>query len=310
MAAEDSRVKVIVNTRNFGPTRSPYHGFLQRHRRGRHPDRRRPAGSPRADPAVPAEVGGGLQGRHRDQGRQRGGAAHVPRARLLLLADRELSSDVELVSNFTGFGLYDREVVEQFRETNEQYPYFRGLVCDFGYQRAEIEYVQPARKPGTPRTTSTRSTTRPCSASPTTPRCRCGSRRCPASRSRSWASLVALIYLVAKIVFWNNMQLGLAPLLIGIYFFGAVQLFFIGMLGEYIGSIHTQVHKRPSWSSGSGSTSVRRLRQPVSRSAPRVRPTPNRTRPGRTARTAQRPPTAAGSASLRWRSRLRHGLDL
>ena len=57
--------------------------------------------------------------------------------------------------------------------------------------------------------------------------------------------LVALGYLVAKLLFWDDLQLGLAPLLIGIYFFGAVQLFFIGMLGEYIGAIHTQVHRRP-----------------------------------------------------------------
>jgi len=57
--------------------------------------------------------------------------------------------------------------------------------------------------------------------------------------------LVALGYLVAKLMFWNELQMGTAPLLIGIYFFGAVQLFFIGILGEYIGSIHTQVHKRP-----------------------------------------------------------------
>ena len=57
--------------------------------------------------------------------------------------------------------------------------------------------------------------------------------------------LVALGYLIAKLAFWDNLQLGVAPLLIGIYFFGAVQLFFVGILGEYIGSIHTQVHKRP-----------------------------------------------------------------
>ena len=57
--------------------------------------------------------------------------------------------------------------------------------------------------------------------------------------------LVAIGYLVAKLMFWDELQLGLAPLLIGIYFFGAVQLFFIGVLGEYIGAIHTQVHKRP-----------------------------------------------------------------
>jgi hypothetical protein len=56
---------------------------------------------------------------------------------------------------------------------------------------------------------------------------------------------VAFGYLIAKLLFWDDLQLGLAPLLIGIYFFGAVQLFFIGMLGEYIGAINTQVHKRP-----------------------------------------------------------------
>ena len=63
--------------------------------------------------------------------------------------------------------------------------------------------------------------------------------------SPSLSLLVAFGYLVAKLLFWDQLQLGLAPLLIGIYFFGAVQLFFIGVLGEYIGSIHTQVHKRP-----------------------------------------------------------------
>jgi hypothetical protein len=57
--------------------------------------------------------------------------------------------------------------------------------------------------------------------------------------------LIAFGYLVAKLMFWDSLELGLAPLLIGIYFFGAVQLFFIGVLGEYIGAIHTQVHKRP-----------------------------------------------------------------
>ena len=59
------------------------------------------------------------------------------------------------------------------------------------------------------------------------------------------ALLIALGYLVAKLIFWNDMELGMAPLLIGIYFFGAVQLMFVGVLGEYIGSIHTQIHKRP-----------------------------------------------------------------
>jgi hypothetical protein len=57
--------------------------------------------------------------------------------------------------------------------------------------------------------------------------------------------VVALAYLILKLAWWDTFNLGLAPLVIGVYFFGAVQLFFIGILGEYIGSIHTQVHKRP-----------------------------------------------------------------
>ena len=245
MAAEDERVKVIVNTRNFGPIRSPYHGVPAGARGGGHALRRRPAGPAGALPQLRGEVGRGLQGRHRHQGGQQESRLMFAVRRLYYWLIGRLSSDVELVSNFTGFGLYDREVVERFRSTNEQYPYFRGLVCDFGYDARRSSTCSRRAARGTRRTTSTASTTRPCSASPTTPRCRCASPRWPASRSRILSLLVAFVYLVAKLVFWNYIQLGLAPPLIGIYFFGAVQLFFIGMLGEYIGSIHTQVHRRP-----------------------------------------------------------------
>ena len=157
----------------------------------------------------------------------------------------KLSSDVELVHNFTGFGLYDREVIEQFRSTDEQYPYFRGLVSDFGYERAEIAYEQPARRVARRRTTSSVSTTWRCSGSPTTRRCLCGLATMAGFAISVLSLLVAFGYLVAKLCSGIELQLGLAPLLIGIYFFGAVQLFFIGVLGEYIGAIHTQVHKRP-----------------------------------------------------------------
>jgi glycosyltransferase involved in cell wall biosynthesis len=157
----------------------------------------------------------------------------------------KLSSDVELVHNFTGFGLYDREVVEQFRNTEEQYPYFRGLVIDFGYERAEIPYVQPARTRGV--TNHNFFSLYDIAMLGITNHSKLPLRLATMAGFgiAILSLLVALGYLVAKLMFWNQLQMGTAPLLIGIYFFGAVQLFFIGILGEYIGSIHTQVHKRP-----------------------------------------------------------------
>jgi glycosyltransferase involved in cell wall biosynthesis len=245
LAAADKRVKVIVNTRNFGHIRSPYHAFLQA--RG---DAIVSCVADLQDPPelIPQFV------RKWEEGYKvvigvKGGSREswvMSRTRKFyywLVA--KLSSDVELVHNFTGFGLYDREVVEQFRSTDEQYPYFRGLVCDFGYERAEIAYVQPARARG--RTKNGFFSLYDVAMLGVTSHSKVPLRLATmAGFTISILSLlVALGYLVAKLMFWNELQLGVAPLLIGIYFFGAVQLFFIGVLGEYIGSIHTQVHKRP-----------------------------------------------------------------
>src|SRR5664280_1421325 len=137
LAAADKRVKVIVNTRNFGHIRSPFYGFLQA--RG---DAVISCVADLQDPPdlIPQFVRKWEEGYKVVIGVKAGSRDSwlMSRARRLYygLVTR-LSSDVVLVQNFTGFGLYDREVVEQFRSTEEQYPYFRGLVCDFGYERAE-----------------------------------------------------------------------------------------------------------------------------------------------------------------------------
>jgi len=245
LAAADKRVKVIVNTRNFGHIRSPYYAFLQA--RG---DAVISCVADLQDPPelIPQFVRKWEEGYKVVIGVKAGSKESwlMSRARRLYygLVTR-LSSDVELVQNFTGFGLYDREVVEQFRSTDEQYPYFRGLVCDFGYARAEIDYVQPARTRG--RTKNDFFSLYDMAMLGITNHSKVPLRIATmAGFTISVLSLlVALGYLIAKLMFWNELQLGTAPLLIGIYFFGAVQLFFIGVLGEYIGSIHTQVHKRP-----------------------------------------------------------------
>jgi polyisoprenyl-phosphate glycosyltransferase len=245
LAAADKRVKVIVNTRNFGQVRSPYHAFLQA--RG---DAVMTCVADLQDPPelIPQFVRKWEEGYKVVVGVKAGSRdswlmSRVRKFYYWLVA--KLSTDVQLVHNFTGFGLYDREVIEQFRGTDEQYPYFRGLVSDFGYSPAVIDYVQPPRTRG--KTKNDFFSLYDMAMLGITNHSKVPLRiAAMAGFSISVLSLlVALGYLIAKLMFWNELQLGTAPLLIGIYFFGAVQLFFIGVLGEYIGSIHTQVHKRP-----------------------------------------------------------------
>ncbi len=245
LAAADKRVKVIVNMRNFGQVRSPFHALLQAHG-----DAVMTCVADLQDPPqlIPQFVQKWQEGYKVVIGVKRGTGdswimSHTRRLYYWLVG--RLSSDVELVPHFTGFGLYDRDVIEQSRDTDEQYPYFRGLITDFGYERAVIEFQQPPRVAG--RTKNNFFSLYDMAMLGITSHSKVPLRLATmAGFAISVLSLVVAVgYLVAKLLFWDQLQLGLAPLLIGIYFFGAVQLFFIGVLGEYIGSIHTQVHKRP-----------------------------------------------------------------
>ena len=245
IAAADRRVKVIVNTRNFGQVRSPFHALLQAHG-----DAVMTCVADLQDPPelIPQFIQKWQDGYKVVIGIKRGTADSWLMSRMRRLyywLVGRLSSDVELVPHFTGFGLYDRDVIEQARSTDEQYPYFRGLISDFGYERAVVEYRQPRRVAG--HTKNNFFSLYDMAMLGITSHSKVPLRLATmAGFVISVLSLIVAIgYLVAKLMFWDQLQLGLAPLLIGIYFFGAVQLFFIGVLGEYIGSIHTQVHKRP-----------------------------------------------------------------
>ena len=244
LADADEKVKVIVNTRNFGPVRSPYYGFLQ-------------AGGDAvltcsADLQDPPELLPEFVEKWREGFKVVVGIKAGSREGWVIGRIRRFYywlsgglADVQLIPNFTGWGLYDREVVEQFRATHEQYPYFRGTLCDFGYERAEVMYVQPARAGG--KSNHSLYSLYDIAMLGITNHSKVPLRIASMTGfTLSILSLfVAFVYLVIKLLYWNTFSVGLAPLLIGIYFFGAVQLFFVGVLGEYIGSIHTQVHKRP-----------------------------------------------------------------
>lgn len=241
---EDPRVKVIVNNRNFGHIRSAYYAMLQ-------------AGgqavitmaSDLEDPPemIPQFVRKWEAGYKIVLAQKR-----TSDERALLFAIRKLYynivtrlSETPLVKDATGFGLYDRQVMEDIREIGDPYPYFRGLICELGYSRCLIPFDKPARKRGI--TKNNFYTLYDIAMLGITNHSKVPLRLAVfAGCGIGLASLlVAFGYLVYKLLFWNNFQVGMAPLVIGIFFLGAVQLFFVGILGEYIGSIHTQVLKRP-----------------------------------------------------------------
>jgi glycosyltransferase involved in cell wall biosynthesis len=244
LCAEDKRLRVIVNTRNFGHIRSPYYGLLQAKGDaviGLASDLQDPPGM------IPRfvrewEVGFKVVVGVKKESLEKKSMFFV-RGLFYRLVDR--LSEVPLIRNFTGFGLYDRVVIDTLREIDDPYPYFRGLICDLGYARAEVPYSQSARTRGI--TKNNFYSLYDLAMLGITNHSKVPLRL--AAMAGFGLSIVALVvavvYLVLKLTMWNTFNLGLAPLVIGVYFFGSVQLFFIGILGEYIGSIHTQVYHRP-----------------------------------------------------------------
>jgi len=154
-------------------------------------------------------------------------------------------SETELIKNFTGFGLYDKVVIDHLRRLNDPYPYFRGLIAELGFDTYKIVYNQPKRKRGV--TKNNFYTLFDMAMLGITNYSKIPLRMATfVGFGSSVISLfVGLFYFVYKLVFWKSFVLGSALLVVGLFFFAAVQLFFIGIIGEYIGSIHTQILKRP-----------------------------------------------------------------
>ncbi len=244
LAADDRRVKVIFNARNFGHVRSPYHGLLQAEG-----DAVIGMASDLEDP--PSLIPQLLEKWERGHKVVAAVKRSTKDSLVLGLARRSYYalvsriSHVDLIQNFTGFGLYDRQVIETLRQIDDPYPYFRGLISEIGFAPALVPFDKPLRKRGITKNNFftlydmamlgiTKHSVAPIRLATF------------AGFLMSGLSLfIALGYLVAKLVFWNKFSLGTAPLLIGMFFFSSVQLFFIGVLGEYIASIHTHVRKLP-----------------------------------------------------------------
>lgn len=244
LAKSDPNVKAIVNVRNFGHIRSPYYGMLQADG-----DAIILMASDLQDP--PALIRDFV--RKWEEGFKvvlgvKTKSEEYPLMFLMRSFYYNLISkisEIELVKNFTGFGLYDRQVIQTLREIDDPYPYFRGLIAELGFESAKVMFRQPTRKRGI--TKNNFYTLYDMGMLGITNHSKIPLRL--AAMAGFFLSMMSLLlamgYLVYKLLYWDSFSLGQAPVVIGLFFFSSVQLLFTGILGEYIGSIYTQVLKRP-----------------------------------------------------------------
>lgn len=244
LAIKDRRVKIIVNSRNFGHIRSPYYGILQSNS-----DACILIASDLQDPPeIITEFIKKWEQNYKivlavkpesDE------SVNIFFIRKMYYKFLSAISEVPLIQNTTGYGLFDRKIIEILKKLNVPYPYFRGLLSEIGYPIAAVPFKQPIRKKGI--TKNNFYTLYDLAVLGITNHSKVPLRIMALSGFiLSFLSLlVAAFFLIAKIIFWNSFQLGMAPLLIGIFFFGAIQAFFIGILGEYVSSIHTNVRNMP-----------------------------------------------------------------
>jgi glycosyltransferase involved in cell wall biosynthesis len=244
LAFKDNRVKLIVNIRNFGHVRSPVHAIQQA--------KGEAVICMASDLQDPPELIADFIAKWEEGYPVVAGVKPKSQETPLMFLVRRFYyslmsriSEVPLLQNFTGFGLYDRSVIEVVRKLDDPYPYFRGLISELGFPVAQIPYVQPKRIRGI--TKNNFYTLYDIAMLGITSHSKIPLRMatflgfCIGGLS----FVVAFIYLIYKLLYWDSFQLGTAPLIIGFFFIASVQLFFIGILGEYIGAIHTQVLRRP-----------------------------------------------------------------
>ena len=244
LADRDHRVKVIVNARNFGHIRSPFHAILES------------AGdcviamcTDLQDPPelIPQFLEQWKRGASMVLGQKRT-SQESPiffALRSLYYKFARAMSEVPLLEHVTGFGLYDRRVVEIMRGFADPYPYGRGMIAEIGLPYTLIPYDQPLRKRGI--TKNNIHTLVDLAILGITSHSKIPLRVATIAGFLlgGLSLIVALGFLVLKLIFWYSLPAGYAPAVIGIFFLGSVQIFLIGLLGEYVGAVLTQVRRRP-----------------------------------------------------------------
>ena len=244
LCSANPRIKAILNARNFGQFNSPYYGMLQMTG-----DCVIEMVADFQDPVdmIPKYVHEWEKGYKIVIGIKTSSKENRMMYWLRSCYYKTIKklSDVEQIEHFTGSGLYDREFIEVLRNLDDPTPFLRGIVAELGYRRKEIPYEQPKRRAG--KTHNNFYRLYDAAMLSVTSYTKAGLRLATifGSICAVISMLVALVYLVMKLIWWDRFPAGMAPMLIGMLFLGSVQLFFIGVLGEYIMSINQRVMKRP-----------------------------------------------------------------
>jgi glycosyltransferase involved in cell wall biosynthesis len=244
IAAGDRNVKIIVNSRNFGHARSPHHAMLQAEGDavvGIAADLQTP---PALIPELVRQWESGFPMVLGIRIASEEGWL-MRRVRSLFYRIMARVSNIQHIPNFIGFGLYDRRVVEVLRTFNDPEPYFRGMVVEIGFDKAFVDYHQQARKHGASRHSFFQLLDFAILGLTSYSKVPLRLMTVGGLILSILGLVTAFVYFVRKLLFWDEIVIGIAPLVIGTFFFASVQLFCIGLLGEYVGSIFEHVRRRP-----------------------------------------------------------------
>jgi len=244
IAAQDNNFKVIFNARNFGVNRSGNNAFMQAHG-----DAAILMVSDLQDPPslIPELIEKWEQGykvvmavkNHSEE------SALIYFARSMYYQSLEKMSDVKLVPHFTGFGLYDKKVLEIYQRLDDPYPYFRGLISDIGFQSAIVYFTQPTRRQGKSKSNFPYLYDEAMLGITSYTKIPLRLATFIGFVAAAISFMIGLLYLIYKLLFWSRFTVGTAPVTIGLFFFASVQLIFLGIIGEYLSTIYVHVLHRP-----------------------------------------------------------------
>lgn len=244
ICAEDSHVKAIFNSKNFGQFNSPYYGMTQTSG-----DCTITMCADFQDPVemIPKFVASWEEGYKIVIGKKTKSKENpiMYFLRGCYYKIIKKMSSVEMIEQFTGFGLYDRSFINTLRQLRDPTPFIRGIVAELGPERKEIEYEQPKRRAG--KTHNNFYTLFDAAMLSFTSYTKVGMRVAEFAGFfvAGISFLIGLGYLIAKLVFWDRFTAGYAPTMIAVFFMGGVQLAFMGFLGEYIMAMNTRIMNRP-----------------------------------------------------------------
>lgn len=246
LCKDNKKIKAIFNVTNFGQFNSPFYGMCQTSG-----DCTIPICADFQDPVelIPTFVHEWEKGHKIVSGvktsSKEPGLIYFARSVYYFMI-RKMSS-VKMIDHFTGFGLYDKTFISLLRELNDPVPFIRGIVAEYGegFNRIEVEYEQPKRRAG--KTKNNFYTLYDAAMLSFTSYTKVGLRIATflGFGCATISILIGLAYLVLKLIFWNFFSIGYAPIMIGVFVLGGIQLFFIGIIGEYILNINTRVINRP-----------------------------------------------------------------